>query len=223
MKLRLTIIKKLLILFVCLIGCKTISHISQDQLLGKYQWHGLYGIASNISLNQDSSFVYHWQQGLISGTTKGKWDLEGENIILNSQYQPEETEKYEIDSFNHSKTGAYKIRVKDEKNYSLPFVACVLMKDSTVIDGAETNENGICELKISNQANAIEISGVGYFTVKLPIYKLKGNEFSITMYEGSKYYQYFTNRKWKVTYKRLIDPEIKIDKYTKRNYYEKVE
>lgn len=212
----------LIIPLVLLIGCKTIKEINQDQLLGKYQWHGTYGIASNITLNKDNSFIYHWQQGLIGGTTKGTWILQGNTLLLNSTRQPEEKTKFDINSYKETNTGEYKIHILDKEKNSLHFAVCALLKDSTFIDGTETNENGICKLDMTNKANTVQISYLGYTTVEIPISKLRGNEFSVTMFEGEEFYEYFTNRKWKVTNRRIINPEIKADKYTK-NYYEKIE
>jgi len=216
------IVIKLILLLVLIIGCKTIKENSQDQLLGKYQWHGLYGTASNITLKKDSSFVFHWQEGLISGTTKGKWHLQGNILILNSTRQPEEKVKFEINSYEESNTREYKIHIQDKEKYSLQVAVCALLKDSTFIDATETNEYGICKLGMTNQANTLQISYIGYYHVEIPISELKGNEFSVTMYEGDEYYKYFTNRKLKVANGRIINPKVKTDKYT-RNYYEKIE
>ena len=216
------IVIKLIIPLVLILGCKTIKENSQNQLLGKYQWHGLYGTASNITLKKDSSFIYHWQEGLISGTTKGTWHLQGNILILNSARQPKERVKFEINSYDESNTREYKILVQDKEKYPLQFAVCALLKDSTFIDASETNEYGICKLGITSQANTLQISYIGYYNVEKPISELKGNEISVTMYEGDEYYKYFTNSKWKVANGRIINPKIKTDKYT-RNYYEKIE
>ena len=190
--------------------------------MGKYQWHGIYGAASNITVKKDSSFIYHWQQGLIGGTTEGTWNLQGDTLILNSTRQPEEMTKFEINSYKESTAREYKIHIQDKEKYSLRFAVCALLNDSTFIEATETNENGICKLGMTDQANTVQIIYTGYNTAEIPISKLKGNEFSVTMYEGNKFYEYFTNRKWKVAKGRIINPKIKADKYT-RNYYEKID
>jgi len=217
-------IMTILFLVLTLIGgCKTGKDLDQTQIFGKYQWNGVYGIASNITLNKDNTFVYHWQEGLIEGKTLGTWHLQENNIlILNSERQEEKRKAYEISYFQKSNIGQYKIEIKDENENLLPFAACALIRDSIIISGTESNESGICKLDITSEANTLEISYIGYSTIKLPISELKANEFSFTMFKSDDYYKYFKNKEWKFNNGRIIDPNIKIDKYTKSNYYEKV-
>lgn len=46
-------------------------------IIGKYQWKGIYGVGSSIELKKDKTFEYNWQTGLVWGTTFGTWKREG--------------------------------------------------------------------------------------------------------------------------------------------------
>lgn len=190
--------------------------------MGKYQWHGIYGVTANITLNEDSTFVYIWQQGLIGGTTIGNWRLDNNILTLNSFKQPQDEGKYRINSQQETKSNEYKIQIFDESNIPLPFVHCSIFKDSVLVQATHSNQNGVCILKRSNQENILKFSYIGLKTAEIRTSELLGNEFSITLREGNNFYEYFTNRKWKLARGKIIDPNIKRDEFTKRNYYEKV-
>lgn len=196
--------------------------MTAEQLLGKYQWHGFYGIASNITLNKDSTFIYNWQTGLIGGTTSGTWQREGAKITLNSDIQPTEngTEDYEIIEAKKNKSESLLIKVMGPDNKNLPFAACDLKKDTTTLTGASTDLQGVTKLP-KLEADSLIISFIGYKTIR-HLLDSSVTSYVFKMEEGNDYYEYFTEEIWKYKSGRLYDSSIKKDKYVKKDYYEKI-
>ncbi len=212
----------LIILIILFFSCKSIK-IEKEEIIGKHQYHGIYGVASNITLKEDNTFTYHWQTGLIGGTTNGNWELNGNKLILNSDKQPVKEEDFKIRERDETNLNQFEIKIIDEKEkYELVAVSCLLMNDTTFIKGKSTDVNGNCILPFDEISNKLQISYLGYRPVEIPINQLTSNSFIIEIKEERDYYRYFTNREWKVKRGRIYDPEIRKDKYVKKNYYERV-
>jgi hypothetical protein len=213
---------KFLILIILFFSCKSVK-VEKEEVLGKYQYHGIYGVASNIELNKDNTFIYNWQTGLIWGTTKGNWRLTGNKLILNSDKQPVEEKDFIIRERNQTSENQFEIQVIDEKDkYELVAVSCLLMNDTTLINGTSTDVNGNCVLPFDENSNKLKFSYVGYRPVEIPISEIKSNSFIIEIKEEQDYYRYFTNREWKIRSGKIYDPEIKKSRYVKKNYYERI-
>ena len=204
------------------ISCSSTKSLTTEQIVGKYQWHGVYGIRSTIELKADQTFEYNWQTGLISGTTFGIWKRDENKITLNSKLQPPENEiqNFEIIRIEKYKSDSLSIKVIGYDNESLPSAFCVLMKDGLVLTGAGTDLQGETKLPKS-EADSLIISFIGYKTISIPP-DSSISKYIFKMEEGDEYYEYFTDETW--TYKdgRLYDPSIKKDKYVKKNYYERI-
>jgi hypothetical protein len=68
-------------------------YTKMSDLVGTYYWEGFYGVCSDIVLCKDSTFIYSWRQGLAGGTTTGRWFVDRNILILNSDFQPEDEEQ----------------------------------------------------------------------------------------------------------------------------------
>jgi hypothetical protein len=84
-----TLFLGLIVLYFSLTRCSTTKEISKNDLIGVYCWDGaLDEIGATINLKADSTFLYEWQRGLDFGQTKGVWRTTGKQLILNSEFQP---------------------------------------------------------------------------------------------------------------------------------------
>lgn len=213
---------KFLILIILFFSCKSVK-IEKAEVVGKYQYHGFYGVASNIELKEDNTFIYNWQTGLIWGATEGNWRLIGNKLILNSDKQPVEEEDFVVKERNRINGNQFEIQViEEEGKYELIAASCILMNDTTLLNGISANDNGNCVLPFDKRANKLKISYVGFRPVEIPISMLKSNSLIIEMKEENDYFEYFTNREWMIRNGRIYDPEIKKSKYAKKNYYKRI-
>jgi len=213
---------KILILMVLFFSCKSIK-TEKGEIVGKYQWYGIYGVASNITLNKDNTFIYHWQTGLINGTTNGNWKLKGNTLILNSEKQPFKEEDFSIKERNKTSDNHFEVKVIDEEEkYELIFATCILEKDTNLIIEKSTDINGNCILPFVENPDKLKFSYVGYKEVEISTKELTTNSFILEMKEENNYYEYFTNREWKVRKGKIYDPKIRKGKYVKKNYYERI-
>lgn len=211
-----------LILIILFFNCKSVQ-IEKSGVVGKYQYHGIYGISSNLELKEDNTFIYKWQTGLIGGTTKGNWRLIGKKLILNSDKQPAEEEDFIIREKNPTSKNQFEIQVIDEKEkYELIAASCLLMNDTTFVNGKSTDVNGNCILPFNKNSNKLKFSYVGYRPVEIPISQIKSNSFISEMKEEQDYYRYFTNSEWIIRSGKIYDPEIEKSRYVKKNYYERI-
>ncbi len=217
------IISSFLILIILISGCKSVQQIHKDEIIGKYQWHGTYGIASNITLKKDNTFTYHWQTGLIWGTTNGNWELSENKLILISDKQPVEEEDFKIRERDKTQNNQFEIKIIEEREkYELNTASCMLMKDTTFLKGKSTDANGNCILPFDENSNTLQFRHIGFRPVEIQIDQLTSNSFILELKLEKNYYRYFTNRKWTIKKGRIYDPEIKKGKYVKKNYYEKI-
>ena len=212
-----------LILIVLIVSCQSIKDFNEEKIYGKYRWYGIYGVTSSITLNKDKTFIYRWQQGLMNGTTNGNWRLVAQTLVLNSEKQPNDpVEKFQIISEESIPSNHYHLKIMEENNEPMWFVSCTLMNDTVSIHHTVTDTNGVCKIPLVEEGNKIEICFLGYYSIDIPVGELNGNSLIIKMKEKAAYYEYFTNRRWKIKDDKLIDPAIKKDRYVKKNYYEKV-
>jgi len=215
-------ISKWLILIILFFGCKSVK-IEKKKIVGEYQYRGIYGVGSNITIRKDNTFTYEWQTGLIGGTTNGHWELRGNKLILNSDKQPKKEKDFIIIERDRTDNSQFEIKVIDEKDKSeLIGAYCMLVSDTTLIKGKTADINGNCNLSFDGKANKLQISFTGYRLVDIQTKNLYSNSVIVEMKEELDYYEYFTNREWSVKRQRIYDPEKKKSKYVKKNYYEKI-
>jgi hypothetical protein len=212
----------IILTFLIFISCSSTKNLTREQIIGRYQWNGVYGVISTIKLKADQSFEYNWQIGLIGGTTFGTWEREGSKIILNSELQPFENgiETFEIIKAERKNSDFLSVKIIGPDNESVPFAACVLKQDTTTLKGVSTDFQG--ETKLPKlEADSLIISFVGYKTIRHKIDQ-SISTYVFKMEEGNDFYEYFTNETWTYKNGRLYDPSIKKDKYVKKDYYEKI-
>lgn len=196
--------------------------MTTEQIIGKYQWNGIYGIGSTIELKADQTFEYNWQSGLILGTTFGTWEKEGTKITLNSHLQPPENgiEDFEIIETEKKKSDSLLIKVIGSDNESVPFAACVLKQNTTILTVASTDFQG--ETKLPKlEADSLIVSFIGYKTIRHQL-DSSVSTYVFKMEVGNEYYEYFTNETWIYKNERLYDYSIKKNKYVEKDYYEKI-
>jgi hypothetical protein len=204
------------------VSCSSNKNLTNEQVIGKYQRNGNYGLEYTIELKEDQTFEYNWQMGLISGTTFGTWKKEETKIIFNSERQPSEKgiEDYEIIMTEKKNYDSLSIKVVGPNNEPLHFATCALKVDTTTLIGTPTDIEGETKLPKLESADSLTISFIGYETIR---HKLDSSisRYEFKMKEGS-YYKYFTNETWTYKNGRLYNPSIKKNEYVKKNYYEKI-
>ena len=196
--------------------------MTTEQIVGKYQWNGVYGVGSTIKLEADQTFEYKWQTGLIGGTSIGTWKKEGNKITLNSDLQPPEKgiQNFEIIETTKNESDSLSIKVLGPDNENVPFANCVLKQDTLTVTGASSDFQGEVMLP-KLEADSLIISFIGYETIRHTLDSSVSN-YIFKMEERNEYYEYFTDETWVYKNWRLYDPSIKKDKYVKKNYYERI-
>ncbi|WP_075590029.1 hypothetical protein [Labilibacter marinus] len=212
-----------ILVFSILFSCSITKDLKTENIFGKYKWYGVYGVLSTIELNEDLTFDYNWHAGLMFGTTKGTWKIEGNKIILNSERQPSVDRIYDYETIEAKRKefDSISIKVVCPENTNLHYAVCTLKDDSLTLVEAFTDFQGETKLPNLNQADSLIIKFIGFKTIR---HKMDGlvSSYMFKMKEEYDSYEYFTNECW--TYKReqLFDPSIKKDKDAKMNYYEKI-
>lgn len=192
-----------LIIVIIICSCASNQNIKKESIKGIYILdEDIYGIGSNIEIKENNLFEYQWQQGLIRGTTKGNYKIEGNKIILNSDLQPDGDEfqnKYEIIENNYKNTDSIKIKVEYKEGDAMQYAACFLKKKDSVVFGKASHYNGVAVLpKID--ADSLCVSHIGFDYVSIPLNEFKYDDIIIRLIERNpdlEYYQFFSNRKFK--------------------------
>ena len=220
------------VLFLVLTSaCSTSKQVSVGEIYGKYYWRTtfVHDVFANIQINPDNTFEYNWTAGMLYGTTVGTWELSKNKLVLNSERQPEKKKKIEkkFNLIRHPSTNEDFLRIEvidAEHKESLPFGVCSLINDSQLIEKVMADESGVCQLSKYKQAEKLSIKSVGYEEVEISLSHLTGNSYIVELIPNYEldYYEYFTNRKWRIKGNRIYDPKIKRDKYTEK-YYLKIE
>ena len=206
-----------------LLSCSTTTKITLEQITGKYHWSNIYGVHSTIQLNENKTFEYKWQAGLIQGITYGSWNRSGKKIILNSEIQPSDDKQnnFEILKFASGKSDSLSIKVVNLNNEPIGFVHCILKTDTLKLTGASTGFQGKATIPKLKADSLIIIPPGNYKAIHLKFdYSVSRYEFK--MDDINENYTYFTEEAWEYKEDRLYDPSIKKDKHTKKCYYEKI-
>lgn len=212
-----------LFLFIVLVSsCQTTKQIHEEALYGKYQWHGTYGIASNIKLKIDNSFIFNWQIGLMNGETVGTWKVQNNLLILNSEKQGRKEETFVVKKNIVSDSSFYILKIVDDENEPMYGANCVYSYEANFVSGSSSNLQGIIKIPVSLVFDKLTFSYLGYNDIEVLKSDLIGTSCTISLLDFTDYYHFFINEKWKIKYGKLIDPGIELDRYTKRNYYERI-
>lgn len=208
------------IAFIFISSCK-FQEIKNKRITGTYQTNIKYSKAAmTITIHENNLFTYEWSAGLSYGTTTGTWKRVSNKLILNSDQQPKKR-YFKITEEAKTDEEIIKIKVLDETKDYLIGASCMLMKDSIEIDGSTTDLNGICKLPYSKDANKIIIS---YTSLKTAIFSpdsLNSNCVTVEL-KPSGYYEYFTNREWKIRGRKIIAPERRRKLFSRDHYFKKL-
>ncbi len=178
-----------------------------------------------IEIFPDSTFNY-WtgRNGKIEA--KGYWRLEKNELILNSEKQPEyKNDDYIIQKILATSDTQTLIHVNDEFGDPAPWVKCVGYFNGKPIQKF-TNLYGNLAFDF-NPLEKIEITFPGYKTAFFENKNLSRNDYIFTLKEEDDFYPYFTNETLIVKRNRLYYEKTKKTrkKYTIakiKNYYEKL-
>jgi hypothetical protein len=202
-----------ILIFFLLSSCKTAKF---DSVTGKYRTKGGFEWGSNISLNKDSTFIYKWQTGLIYGETTGKWKLSGNNLVLDSDLQPQKdtpSSFYIIDKRNtNSSDIVFDLYFPDSTDVLIGANG-LMFHDGDTIRNVFSDIHG--NMRFPKQENdSIKILFIGLKDILIS--DSVNDYFKIaTVDNNGNMYEYFTNETWQVRGNHLID------KSKNQNYYEK--
>ncbi|HLO92483.1 MAG TPA: hypothetical protein VK172_15060 [Lentimicrobium sp.] len=173
-----------------------------------------------LILNSDSLFNYSWHTGsLLSGVTKGKWYIDGNDIVLNSQFQPEN-----INLINnvkvHNQPGQYDIFIKivNEQGKAVANQACII--DRGYLDEvAITDSLGIARFN-NGKINRIIIPYDRAYIYNSQA--VSGNFYEIILPCRDFRYYFFTNERWMYKKHRIYQIPYSQRKVNSKNYLKKV-
>lgn len=208
-------------LLLFLIACSTSRHLTNKEICGKYVWNGMvYGVSSEIILNDNQSFEYNWLHGLIKGRTLGTWKKEGQFIVLNSNIQANDVNPFEILETKKYASEILTLKLKNSLVGDVAFAKCILKKDTTVLSGGVSDMEGNCSL-YKLKADSLIITTYGYNTIRIPVDSMV-SEITFKLVEDFDKYRYFTNEKWKFKKGRLFDTSKRKSRTSRKFYYEKI-
>lgn len=180
-------------IIILFFSCSQTKNLTLDEIVGEYKWTALasYDIIGSLVISSDYSFNYKWQVGLLSGNTTGKWKLNGDQLILNSDKQPT-SQDYLIQKKEFNKTDSIVIMLTDLYNDTIAFAICTLKTRSSIIVEKQTTFDGKVSFKHQN-SDSIIISYPGYKTAKIPI-DTNLSYFHVNLIESTDFYKYFTHQ-----------------------------
>ena len=209
-----------LLLFMLISSCSSTSSIDRSKLEGKYVLDGdFYGLGSELNIIGDNKFEYRWQEGLINGMTNGNYSINKNEIIFNSEFQPNDKEfqnKYRIVESKYKNTESIKIKVISENNHVLEYANCFLKKGDSIVYGAASDEKGFAELSKIN-ADSLCVSFISHDYVSIALETLKDDYLVIELNEKNpdfEFYHFFSNEKFKYRGNKLIGTS---EKFKKKN------
>jgi hypothetical protein len=182
---------------------------------GIYRTKGGFEWGSSVSINEDSTFTYIWQTGLIIGKTTGKWQKKDKYLILNSDLQPriDITPDYFLLEAQNLNSNAIKINLFWPDSTTLPGAVGIMYKNGDTIYLHTSDLKG--QLIFPKQIfDSLKIQFIGLKDIKI---QDNVNDFFriLTVDSMEDTYEYFNNEKWKILKDCLID------KTKNRYYYEK--
>ncbi len=205
-----------IIALLFLLSCSSNRILTTSEIVGSYYMGDHFEINKHIKFFEDSTFEYHWQMGLLFGETIGRWKLDGEKIILNSNKQPLEkgAKKYEVSRLERETSDSLRVGVFYMNNEPIPFANIVLKLDSMPISGKVSTKDGTVAFA-KQDVDEVLISTF-YFDLISQTLDSTVSFIEFKLYEApDEYYQYFTNEVWNYKRGRLYAPSIKGNKYMK--------
>jgi len=205
-----------ILIFFLLSSCKTAKFYS---VAGNYRTKGGFEWGSRISIKKDSTFIYLWQSSLVFGETKGKWKLNGNKLILNSDLQPQKDIRPNFHIIDKRNTNSSDIVLDlyfpDSTDVLIGAIG-LMFHDGDTIKNVISDING--HMRFSKQENdSIKILFIGLKDILIS--DSVNDYFKIaTVDDYENMYEYFTNETWKVRGNHLID-NSKNQYYYERRFY----
>jgi hypothetical protein len=196
------------------------SRYTIESVSNTYSTKGGFEWGSRIELKNDSTFTYEWQVGLVMGRTSGKWFIDRNKLILNSDFQPQQDTipNYRLITRRNASTNEIILDLLKPKNKQPLFGAYGLMYyNGDIIDQQTSYNNGrlVFKKQLSDSILIIfpsqNLKEIVLKNINPGYYKIETIEKSIYNHE----YEFFTNEIWKIRNKYLID------KTKNKYYYEK--
>lgn len=207
------------LLLILAISCVNTKYFFDGKPTIKYEWRGKYEGYSSLELKNDSTFIYQNMIGLGNMNVKGKWNQEGNNIILNSRFQPSDTGRVHLrlrsnDQYNDSLA----IIIQDYFGKTVPNYECLSYKNNQL--KTKTRVNYQDDFKVS-KSTVDSILIYSHATPKVG-YKIEKNVSSVIIqllpFEVANQYRYFTNKEWKLGNNKILDPSKKRTYYSEKGH-----
>jgi len=154
---------------------------------------GLLMSGSTVRFYGDNQFEFkQWSDDISSNKKgKGKYQIEGNNLMLNFEVHEEERNEVKTQVTSSSDSNTFKMHIQDSKKNPLLGVICSVWGDeSNPLTHCATDKNGECQLKSDNLSEAKEIK-VSCFGMNEEIIDLKGEkavDYEVTLTEKINYY-----------------------------------
>jgi hypothetical protein len=126
-----------------------IVNAQNNSIVGEYSLSGVMETASGLQLNKDSTFQFYFSYGALDRYGSGKWDVQGNNIILNSRPYP--GKDFKLVSSSTVKNNFTTIKIDDPNKNLFRLVYCLVKKeDSDTILNADENGTIILQYPIDS-------------------------------------------------------------------------
>ena len=190
------------ILVVLLNSCLSSN---SSQIIGTYRTKGGIEWGAKMKLNNDSSFSFITQGGLLFYETTGKWKVKNRYIIFNSDLQPNEFKPHEILECVQTQNNYIAINLVRDDSSSYPGLSVAGYFNGKFSEGKISDNRGRIQLN-NLLIDSIVIAGVGIPKIELNVHEC--NYFKIAPGSAPPHgYEFFTNEKWKIKAGKLIDLE----------------
>ena len=208
----LTPIRKLILYILPLSFLSLNYNIDFNDVVGLYNYKCRLLEHTELELKRDSTFNYYWYRlGFVSHSsqTYGKWKINGNKIILNSDLNDTLAKKhmYNFQESIQEKKDSITFEFIDIKNKPVESIICYLKKGRDTIDRGSTNNLGLFNFE-KNDADSLITLHPYFNTIKHPLSKKSNHyKFIIKKDEG-----FITTKMidYTLTYKnkKLIDENL---------------
>ncbi len=204
---------KFLVILLCLL-ILIFSACKVENIHGLYKTKGGFEWGSSIQINSDSTFTYKWHVSMDHGLTAGKWRINKNLLILNSEKQPklDTISDFEVKNQFETKSDSIKIKVfLSDSTFITSNAFCLLYKDGKeklrVVKAINGNisflKQDFDSLRILGSNYRDISSSKGYKDALLNL-KTKNNLEIILSIAPDWGYEYFTNKPMKIKNGKLI-------------------
>jgi len=136
--------KKFLLIFILNFQCMPgKAQIKISEIVGEYYLQGVMETASGLRLNPDYSFDFFYSYGALDREGKGKWQVENNIIILNSERKP--ITNFALSRSEKTEGDSIVIKITDKNSLILKYVQCSFQIGNRAIS-VETNSTGVAAI-----------------------------------------------------------------------------